>query len=82
MDALRTTFDMTVDTRRLHFLFDRTDECLDISIARCFCLIQLLANHIIGIVLQILQRQVLQLALQLIETKFMSQRGIEICRLL
>ena len=82
MDALRTAFDMTFDARRLHLLLDRTDECSDISVARSLGLIQFLANHIIGVVLHVFQRQVFQLALQLIETEFMGQRRIEIGRLL
>ena len=78
VDTLRTAFDMTVDACSLHFLLDRTDKSVDIGIARSLRLIQFLTNHIIGIVLHVFQRQVLQLALQLIEAEFMGQRRIKI----
>ena len=82
MDGLRATLDMTFDTGSFYLLLNRFDKRGDIGIASCLCGIQLLTDHIVGIVLQIFQRQVFKLALQLIEAQLMSQRCIEISRLL
>ncbi len=56
-------------------------ETLDIGIARTLGGVQLLLYHIVSIMLQILQREVFQLALQLIEAQLMCKRGIEIAGL-
>ena len=73
---------MTVDACSLHFLFYWFDKSSDICIARSFRFIQLLTDHVIRIVLHVFQRQILQLALQFIETEFMGQRCIKIGRFL
>ena len=73
---------MTVDACSLHFLFYWFDKSSDIRIARGFRFVQLLSDHVIRIVLHVFQRQILQLALQFVETEFMGQGGIEIGRFL
>ena len=82
VDRLRAALDVTVDTRCLHLLRDRLDEPFDIGIARSLCLVELLADHVVGIVLHILQREVFELALQLVESELMGQGSIEIGSLL
>ena len=64
----RASLDMAVDARRLHLLFHGTDEGIDIGITRSLRLVQLLAYHIIGIMLHVLQREVFKFTLQVVES--------------
>ena len=73
---------MTLNTSGFHLFLYRFDESIYIGITRCFCGIQFLTDHIVGIVLHILQREIFELTFQFIESEFMSQRGIEIGSLL
>ena len=79
---LCTAFDMALDASRFYFLLDRFDEAVDIGIARGLRLVQFLADMIISLILQIFQRQILQLTLQFVEAKLVGQRSIEIGSLL
>ena len=78
MDALRAAFHMVVQTCSLEFLVERFQETLDIGIAAAFRLVELLFDMIVGIMLEVFEAEVLQLALELIEAELMSQRRIEI----
>ena len=73
---------MALDASRFYFLLDRFDEAVDIGIARSLRLVQFLADMIISLILQIFQRQILQLTLQFVEAKLVGQRSIEIGSLL
>ena len=79
---LRASFDMELQPCRFQALTDRLDEMLDIRITTLFRLAELLLDMIIGIMLQVFQRQVLQLTLQLIETQLVGKGGIKISSLL
>ena len=80
--ALRPAFDMEFQPSSFKFCFNRTDESVDISITCTLRGVQVLLNLIVGVMLEILQAKILELTLQLIESKFVSQRGIEIACLL
>ena len=56
----------------------RSDKAFDISIAGTLGLVQFVFDMIVGIVLQIFQREVFQLALQPVESQLVSQGRIEI----
>ena len=66
VDALGAAFHMKFQARSLQLLLDGADKPLDVGVAGAFGGIQLVFDHVIGIVLQILQTEVLQLALQLV----------------
>ena len=78
VDALGASLHVIFQSGSIQFLLDRLDESGDIGIARSLGGIQLLLNHIVGIVLQILQAQVFQLALQFVETQLVGEWGIEV----
>ena len=82
MYALGAALDVAFDAHLLQFVVDRLYELLYICIARTLCGVQLVLDHIVGIVLQIFQTQVLQFALQLVESQFVSQRSVQIACLL
>ena len=66
--ALGTSLYVEFQAQSFQFLLDRTNEIANIFVTRSLRFIKLLAYHIIGIMLQILQREVLQFALQLIQS--------------
>ena len=78
MDALGASLHVIFQSGSIEFLLDRLDESGDIGIARSLGGVQLLLDHIVGIVLQILQAQVFQFALQLVETQLVGEWGIEV----
>ena len=78
MNTLGASFHVELQSGILQFLFYRADELLDILVACLLCGVQFLLDVIIGVVLQVFQRQVLQLAFQFIETQFVSQWRIEV----
>ena len=82
MYALGAALDVAFDAHLLQFVVDRLYELLYICIARTLCGVQLVLDHIVGIVLQIFQTQVLQFALQLVETQLVGEWGIEVAALL
>ena len=56
----------------------RLDESCYVGVARSLCGVELLLNHIVGIVLQILQTQVLEFALQFVQTQFVGEGSVQI----
>ena len=56
----------------------RLNETFDVGIATLLRGIQLLANHVVGVVLKILQREVFEFALQLVETQLVGEGCKEI----
>ena len=82
MDTLRTTFHVEMQTGLFQLLIDRADKLLYIGITTLFGSIQLFLDHIVSIVLQIFQGEILQLTLQLIQTQFVGKRCIEVIGLL
>ena len=82
MDALGTALDMVFQSCLLQFGVDRPNKTFDIGIAVLFGGTELFLDHVIGIMLQIFQAEVFQLAFQLIETQFVGQGGIQIAGLL
>ena len=63
MDTLRTTFHVEMQTGLFQLLIDRADKLLYIGITTLFGSIQLFLDHIVSIVLQIFQGEILQLTL-------------------
>ena len=61
---------------------DRLYEALDIAVTTLLRLGELVLDEVVGVVLQVLEREVLQFGFQLVETQFMSQRRIQVGRLL
>ena len=53
-------------------LAHRTDEALDVGVAGTLRGVEFLLDQIVGVVLEILQREVLQLALELVEAQFVG----------
>ena len=78
VDGLGAPLDVELQTRLRQSLADGLDKALDISITTLLGGTELVLDVIVGIVLKILQRQVLQLAFQLVKTQFVSQGSIEI----
>ena len=78
MDTLGSSLHVIFQSGSIEFLLDRLDEAGDIGIARSLGSVQLVLYHIVGIVLEILQTQVFQLALQLVETQLVGEWGIEV----
>ena len=78
VDTLGAALHVIFQSGSIEFLLDRLDEAGDIGIARSLGGIQLLLDHIVGIVLQVLQTQVFQFALQLVESQLVGEWGIEV----
>ena len=79
---LSAPLDMEFQSCCCQTLADRLDETLDIGITTFLRSTQFLLDMIICIMLQIFQRQVLQLRLHLIESQLVGKRRIEIGSLL
>ena len=60
----------------LELLVDRLDELLDVGVARFLRGVEVVLNHIVGIVLKILQAKVFQLAFKLVQAQFVGKWGI------
>ena len=73
---------MEFESCRLKLLSYRFDESGYILVARLLGGIELLAYHVIHVMLEIFQRQVLKFAFQFIQSQLVRQRSIEIGRLL
>ena len=78
VDGLRASFHVEFQACRLQFLLDRSYKRLDISITSSLRRIEFLADHIIGIMLHVLQRQILQFTFQFIESQLVSQRRVKV----
>ena len=81
VDALGAPLDMKFQSSLFEPCLDRSDEAVDVSVARLFGGVELFLDHIIGIVLEVFEREVLQLTLQRVESELMGQRRIEIAGL-
>ena len=75
--GLCASLDMEIQSGLLQALLNRFYEALYVSIATGLSLVKFILDVVIGIVLGIFQRQVLQLRLQAIESQLMCQRSIE-----
>ena len=76
---------MELQSSLLQALADWLDEPFDIGIAALLSLRQFVFDMVVGIMLQVLQRKILQFRLQFVKSQFMSQRSVEIgclCRYL
>ena len=82
VNTLGAALHVELESRSLQFLSDGFDESRDILVARLFCGVEFFAYHIIYVVLEIFQRQVLKFTFQFIQSQLVCQRCIEICRLL
>ena len=78
MYALGAALHVEVESGLSQLRVDRGDELLYVCIARALSGIQLFLDHVVGIVLEILQRQILQFALQLVESQFVGEWGVEV----
>ena len=66
MYRLCASFHVKVQSGFLQFLRDWTDETADIGIAVLLCRTEFILDVVVGIVLQILERQVFQFAFHLV----------------
>ncbi len=82
VNALRAPLHVEFQSFVFQFLLDRSYEALDVFVAARLSLVELVFDHIIGVVLKIFQTEVFQFALQFVESEFMSERGVEIACLL
>ena len=73
---------MELQSGSLELSLDRSDEPVDIGVTRPLCGIKIVLNLIVGIVLQILEAQVLKFTLQLIQAQLVGKRSIEVACLL
>ena len=80
VNGLRAPLHVVLQSRSLKFLIYGTNEPFDISIAAFLCGVELLFNMVVCIVLQVLERQVFEFALQFVESELVSQRSIEVRR--
>ena len=76
--ALRAPFHVKLKAGRLQLFLYRAYEAPYVSVAALLGGVKLLFYHVIGVVLKILEAQVLKLALQLIQTQLVSQRRVQI----
>ena len=81
MDALGAPFHVVRKASLAQFLVDRLDELLDVGVTTLLRGIQLLLDQIVSIMLKVFQREILQLALQLIQTQLVGEGSIEIAGL-
>ena len=72
---------MKLQAYRLQPFPDRTNEPLDVSVTALLRGIELLLDHVVSIVLQVFERQILQLRLERVQTQLMGERRIEVRRL-
>ena len=82
VDALGTPLDVEVQTGLGEALADGLDEALDVGVATLLGLAEFFLDMVVGVVLEVFERQVLQLTLQLIQTQLVGQGSIEIGSLL
>ena len=78
VDTLGAAFHVIFQTGSIELLLDWLDEAGDIGIARSLGGVQLVLYHIVGVVLEILQTEVFQFALQFVESQFVGEWGIEV----
>ena len=78
VNALGTALHVVFEPCSVKFLCNRTNKPLYIGITALLCGIQVVLNHVVGIMLKVFQREVLQFTLQLVQSQLMSQRCIEI----
>ena len=76
VDALGTAFHVELETCSLQLLFNRTDEVGDIEVTRTLRFVQLVLDHVVGIVLQVFEREVFQFRLD--EVELVCQGCIEL----
>ena len=81
VDALRTSLDVVLEPGSSQFLVYRVNERGDILVAGCLGGIELLLDVVVHVVLRVLEREVLQLRLQLVQAQLMRQRSIQVGRL-
>ena len=80
--TLGTSFHVEFELCILQLFIYRCYEAFNISITTLFGGIELVLYHVVSIVLKILQAEVFQLALQFVQTQLVSQRCIQVTRLL
>ena len=78
VNTLGAAFHMIFQTGSIELFLDWLDEAGDIGIARSLGGVQFVLYHIVGIVLEILQTEVFQFALQFVESQFVGEWGIEV----
>ena len=81
VDALGAPLHVVAQSLGVEHLADRFGEAFDVGIAGAFGGVQALFDEVVGIVFQIFQAQVLQLAFQFVESQLVGQRCKEVSRL-
>ena len=82
MYALGASLHVKFQSGILEFLFYRTDKRLYVGVSRTLRGVEIVLYHVVGIMLEIFERDVLQFAFQSVETQLVGYRCIEIACLL
>ena len=78
VDTLRAPLDVVVQALGIEHLANGLNEAGDVGIAAFLGGVEAILDKVVGIVLQVFQREVLQFAFQLVESQFVRQRSIYI----
>ena len=79
VDALGASLHVIVQACGLELLVEGAEEPFYVGVAAALCLVEFLFYVVVGVVLEVLQAQVFQLALEFVETEFVCQRSVEVC---
>ena len=82
VNALGAAFHVKLQACFFQLCLYRANKLLYISVASLFRGVELVFNHVVGIVLKILQTEIFELTLQLIKTELVSEWGIKVTSLL
>ena len=80
VDAFCASFHVELQSGFAQLFLNGVNEVGNVGVATSFRFVQLFLDMVVGIVFQIFETQVLQFAFQLVQTQFVSQRSIKICR--
>ena len=80
--TLRSAFHVEVQSCLFQSLLYGCYEAFDVAVARLFGGVQLIFNHVIGIVLQVFQAQIFQFALQLVQSQLVCKGCIQVASFL
>ena len=80
MYRLGAAFDFELEARLFQLLLDRGDELGDVGVARTLRLVQLLLDEVELLAVGIFERQILQFALDGVETQAMGEGRVEVSR--
>ena len=80
--ALGPSLHVELEACLLQLLVYRGNEAFYVCVAALFGGVKLLLYHVVGVVLEVFQAQVLKFALQFVQAQFVRQRGVQVAGLL